>query len=163
MPSAEAMTRSSGVVTKPRTRSAFAPTYVVVTVMAAFSLRGYWRTLSDRIACTPAMTMIRLTTSARTGRRMNRSVSFMEGPFGGSLVDWFGGQLGGRREVVPHHHGGSVAELERAARDHRFAGGQPGDHGDQVAAPLSQAHELLPRDERTIVRPLLLLQGEHRV
>ena len=42
--------------------------------MAAFSLRGYWRTLSVRIACTPAMMMIRLTTMAMTGRRMKRSV-----------------------------------------------------------------------------------------
>src|SRR5947209_19469954 len=111
MPSADAMTRSSGVVTKPRTRSAFAPTYVVVTVVDAFSLRGYWRTLSERIACTPAITMIRLTTSARTGRRMNRSVNFMEDPFGGSLVDRFGRELGARGHVVAQHHGGPVAEL----------------------------------------------------
>src|SRR5215470_13472840 len=157
------MTRSSGVVMKPRTRSALAPTYVVVTVIDAFSLRGYWRTLSVRIACTPAITMIRLTTIARTGRRMNRSVSFMEGPFGGSLVDRLGGQLGARGQLVVDHHGGSVAELERAARDHRLAGVQTGDHGHQIPAALSQAHELLPRDERALVRSLLLLQGEHGV
>src|SRR5947208_12240818 len=101
MPSAEAMTRSSGVVTKPRTRSAFAPMYVVVTVMAAFSLRGYWRTFSVRIACTPAITMIRLTTSARIGRRMNRSVIFME-PLR-LLVHGFRRQLGAGREIVAHH------------------------------------------------------------
>src|SRR5712692_2694672 len=71
------MDRSSGVVMKPRTRSALAPTYAVVTVMAAFSLRGYWRTLSERTACTPAITIRRLTTTARTGRRMNRSVNFI--------------------------------------------------------------------------------------
>ena len=74
--SAAAMTRSSGVVMKPRTRFALAPTYTVVTVMVAFSLRGYWRTWSVRIACRPAMMMTRLTTAASTGRRMKRSVMF---------------------------------------------------------------------------------------
>src|SRR6266545_1779361 len=79
MPSAAAITRSSGVVTKPRTSAAFAPTYVVVTVMAAFSLRGYWRTLIDRIAWRPAITITRFTTIASTGRRMKRSVNFIDG------------------------------------------------------------------------------------
>src|SRR5216683_3989444 len=158
------MDRSSGVVMKPRTSSALAPTYVVVTVMAAFSLRGYWRTLSERIACTPAITMIKLTTIARTGRRMNRSVSFMDGPLGGSLVDGLGGQLGAGREVVPHHHRGAVAQLEGAAADDGLAGGQPGDRGDQVSAALAQPHELLPGDQRGLAAwILLLLQGEDRV
>src|SRR2546427_6779220 len=49
--------------------------------MAAFSLRGYWRTFSERMACTPAMTIKRLTTIARTGRRMKRSVNLMRTPF----------------------------------------------------------------------------------
>ena len=40
----------------------------VETVTAAFSLRGYWRTLRVRMACRPAMMMIRLITSARTWR-----------------------------------------------------------------------------------------------
>src|SRR6187431_345361 len=77
MPSALAMTRSSGVVMNPRTRSAFAPTYAVDTRMIAISLRGYCRTLSARIDCRPAIRMTRLTTIARTGRRTNRSVNFM--------------------------------------------------------------------------------------
>ena len=42
------MTRSSGVVMKPRTSSALAPTYTVATVTVALSLRGYWRILSER-------------------------------------------------------------------------------------------------------------------
>src|SRR6267142_2165456 len=92
MPSAEAITRSSGVVRKPRTRPALAPTYAVVTVMAAFSLRGYWRTLSDRTACRPAMTMRRLTTMARTGRLMKRSVNRMSLPIGGVRVDLYVGR-----------------------------------------------------------------------
>ena len=74
MPSAAAMARSSGVVMKPRTRSALAPTYAVRTVTVALSSCGYCRTLSVRIAWKPAMRMTRLTTIARTGRRMKMSV-----------------------------------------------------------------------------------------
>ena len=48
--------------------------------MAAFSLRGYWRTLSERMAWSPAMTMSRLTTVAMTGRLTNRSVKRMSAP-----------------------------------------------------------------------------------
>src|SRR5262245_9703025 len=44
------------------------------------SLRGYWRTLSDRMDCSPAMRMTRLTTMASTGRRTKRSVSFIIDP-----------------------------------------------------------------------------------
>ena len=79
MPSAAAMARSRGVVMKPRTSSALAPTYTVVTVTEAFSLRGYWRTLSVRMAWKPAMMITRLTTIASTGRRMKMSVNFMGG------------------------------------------------------------------------------------
>src|SRR4051812_31848972 len=128
MPSAEAIARSSGVVTKPRTSSAAAPTYTVVMVICAFSLRGYWRTFSDRIACTPAIRIRRLTTSATTGRLMNRSVNFMDA----SPVHGPGSDLGARRQLVPHHHGHAVAQLERAAAHHRLAAFQPGEHRHQV-------------------------------
>jgi len=43
-------------------------------VIVAFSLRGYCRTFSERMACKPAIRMMRLTTVASTGRRMKRSV-----------------------------------------------------------------------------------------
>ena len=78
------MARSSGEVMKPRTRFALAPMYAVVTVTVAFSLRGYCRTLRVRIAWRPAMTISRLTTRARTGRRMNRSVIFIGQSFFGA-------------------------------------------------------------------------------
>src|SRR6267143_4431932 len=120
MPSAAAITRSRGVVMNPRTRSALAPTYAVVTVMAAFSLRGYCRTLSERIACTPAITISKFTTMARTGRRMNRSVNLIGTPRG-SLVDGLRGQLRAGGEILPHHHRRAVAELERAAAHDRLA------------------------------------------
>src|SRR5687767_5901963 len=73
-PSADATARSSGVVMKPRTSSALAPTYTVLIVTAAFSLRGYWRTESERHDWMPAMTIRKLTTSATTGFWMKRSV-----------------------------------------------------------------------------------------
>src|ERR1700692_2888112 len=48
---------------------------MVVTVIAAMSLRGYCRTLIVFIACNPAMRMTKLTTIASTGRRIKRSVN----------------------------------------------------------------------------------------
>src|SRR5215831_3720334 len=108
MPSALAITRSSGVVMKPATRSALAPTYAVVTVTTAMSLRGYWRTLRERIDCSPAIRITRLTTMARTGRRMKRSVSFI------SAVLGLGGGVVGGLDLVVDQHGGAVAELEDA-------------------------------------------------
>src|SRR5438093_5320526 len=120
MPSAAAMTRSSGVVMNPRTRPALAPTYAVVTVMAAFSLRGYWRTLSDRAACRPAMTIRRLTTMARTGRLMKRSVNRIGLPIGRVRVGLHVG-----RHVVFNQQIHAVAQFERAARHHRLARHQP--------------------------------------
>src|SRR6266566_1203597 len=159
MPSAEAIARSSGVVTKPRTSSAAAPTYTVVTVICAFSLRGYWRTFSDRIAWIPAIRMRRFTTSATTGRLMNRSVNFMRSP-----VHRLRRHLGGGSQVVPHHHGHAVAELEGATAHHRLARLEPGDHRHQVAASLAEADELLVGEEpRVPGLVLLLLDGEHRV
>src|SRR3954470_15077427 len=163
MPSAAATTRSSGVVMNPRTRSALAPTYAVVTVTAAFSLRGYCRTFSVRIAWMPAMRMRRLTTSARTGRRMKMSVNFMRSP-GRSLVHRLGRHLGVRRQLVVHHHRGVVAELESPAADDGLSGRESGGDGDQIAAPLSEADELLVRDQRrAALVVLLLLDGEDRV
>src|SRR3974390_1041836 len=50
--------------------------------MTEMSERGYWRTLSERIAWIPAIRMTRFTTTARTGRFTNRSVNFMDVPYG---------------------------------------------------------------------------------
>src|SRR3954469_625585 len=124
MTSAEAIARSSGVVTNPRTSSAGAPTYTVVMVICAFSLRGYWRTSSERIAWMPAIRIRRLTTSATTGRRMKRSVNFMCR----SLVYGPRRHLGCGRQIVPHHYRHAIAQLEGAAAHHGLAGLEPGDH-----------------------------------
>src|SRR4029079_376417 len=50
MPSALAITRSSGVVMNPRTRSALAPTYAVETLTTAMSLRGDRRSRDGDVA-----------------------------------------------------------------------------------------------------------------
>src|SRR6266542_74864 len=117
MPSALAMTLSNGVVMKPRTRSALAPTYAVVTFTTAMSVRGNCRTDRDRIACRPAIRITRLTTTARTGRRTKRSVNFMFA----ALLAVFGFRsrvIAGLRLVVDLD-GGAVAELEDP-RGHDF-------------------------------------------
>src|SRR6185295_10565159 len=106
MPSALAITRSRGVVMNPRTRSALAPTYAVVTCTTAMSLLGYWRTESERMACRPAIRMTTLTTMARTGRLTKRSVmriSVVLGPRRGVV---------GGLDVVVHRHRRVGPQLE---------------------------------------------------
>src|SRR3954467_6582833 len=126
-------------------------------VICAFSLRGYWRTFSDLIAWTPAIRIRRLTTSATTGRLMNRSVNFICA----SAVHGLGRDLGARSQIVPHHHGHPVAQLEGAAAHHVLAGLKPGEHRHQVAAALAEADELLVGDQTRAPRiVLLLLDGE---
>src|ERR1700733_5579090 len=139
MPSAAAMARSRGVVMKPRTRSALAPTYAVRTVTVALSSFGYWRTLSERIACRPAMMITRLTTIARTGLRMKMSVNFIVA----SPVLGMRRHLRIQLHVVVLDDAGAVAQLERAVGDDLLAGLHAVDHGDEIAARLAEAHELL--------------------
>src|SRR5687767_2759545 len=109
MPSAAAIARSRGVVMKPCTSCALAPMYAVRTVTVALSSRGYWRTLSERIACNPAMMITRLTTTARTGRRRKISVIFKKSPVLG-----LGFQFWIELDRVVDHDGRVVLELERA-------------------------------------------------
>src|SRR5262249_21901287 len=142
MPSAAAMARSSGVVMKPRTRSALAPTYAVFTVTVALSSFGYCRTLSDPIAWNPAMTMTRLTTIARTGRRTKMSVNFMTA----LPVFRVRGELGVGLDVVVDDDAGAVAELEGPGAHDVLAGGDAVGDRDEVAARPRHAHELLAGD-----------------
>jgi len=44
------------------------------------SLRGYCRTLKERIDCSPAIKITRLTTTANTGLLMKMSVNFIATP-----------------------------------------------------------------------------------
>src|SRR5689334_6628143 len=127
--------------------------------MIAFSLRGYCRTLRVRIACTPAMMMMRLTTIAITGRRMKRSVklelgwtgdsALMARP-GASAIDRRREDLRRRGERVVDHDGLVVPELERAVADHRLVALETVQHRDEVTAPLTEANELLTSDERRL-------------
>src|SRR6266481_9582375 len=113
MPSAAAIARSSGVVIKPRMSSASAPTYTVLIVIAAMSLRGYWRTLIVFIACKPAMRMTKLTTIANTGRLMKRSVKDFMSILGSRICRrWIHLRFG--REVVVDRYRHSVAQFEDA-------------------------------------------------
>src|ERR1700722_10711985 len=138
------MARSSGVVMKPRTRSAVAPPYAVLTVTDALSSFGYCRTLSDLIAWKPAMRTTRLTTMARTGRRTKMSVNFM-----GRLP-----VLRVRRELrvdlhlVVHDDALPVSQLQRAGADDILPRGHAIDDRHEVAARGPHPDELLPRDLR---------------
>ena len=77
MPSALAISRSSGVVMKPWMRSASAPKYVVLMLITAFCSSGYSRTFSALNARSPNSRMNRLTTTASTGLLMKISVNFI--------------------------------------------------------------------------------------
>src|SRR5512139_2511109 len=112
MPSALAMTRSSGVVMKPRTRPALAPTYAVLTWTTATSVRGYCLTDKARTACRPAIRITTLTTIASTGRRTKRSVSFT------SPLLRARRRLVGGLHLVVHLHRRPAAELEHPGGHH---------------------------------------------
>src|SRR6516162_9817145 len=119
------------------------------------SLRGYSRTESVRIDWIPAIRITRLTTIARTGRRMKRSVNFM-GAFLGpaSAVDRVGrGVVAGLRLVVDLHRR-AIAQLEHARRHDFLAGFEPREDGDLIAAPRPHFDELLAN---ALVRLALLV------
>src|SRR6185436_330469 len=102
--------------------------------IVALSRRGYCRTLSVRIACTPAMTMIRLTTTERTGRRTKMSVKRIVGC---GSVDWsavlrIGSCRGRELDLVVHEDRRPVAQLEGAQRDDLLPGGHPLVDRDEV-------------------------------
>src|SRR5215472_10473936 len=140
MPSAAAMARSSGVVTNPRTSSASAPTYTVRTVIVALSIFGYWRTVTPRIACSPAMRMTRFTTIASTGLLTKMSVNLIARL---SPIRRVRRELGSRLDLVVHDDGHSVSQLERAARDHLLPRRDALGDRDEVAAQPPDADELL--------------------
>src|SRR6185295_7148149 len=98
--------------------------------MTAMSLRGYCRTLSERMACKPAIRTTRLTTIARTGRLTKRSVNllFIHRPFywsavrlPSSVVVGLGSRIVAGLDLVVDADGGAVAQLERARRHHLLA------------------------------------------
>src|SRR6186713_789697 len=92
------------------------------------SLRGNCRTLSERMDWIPAIRMTRLTTIARTGRRMKRSVNFILAvlrPRRGALRQGHGAVHLDRRPR---------AQLEDARAHDHLPGLDAAEHGDEVAA-----------------------------
>src|SRR5262249_3140196 len=86
--------------------------------------------------------MIRLTTIARTGRRMKMSVSFMAL----SAVLRLRGQLRVELDGVVDRDRRAVAQLERARGHDLFSVLDAVEDGDEIAARLADADELLARD-----------------
>src|ERR1051325_3341906 len=126
------------------------------------SLRGNCRTESDFTACSPAIKITRLTTMARTGRRMNRSVNFIVWSAAAmpplscrssraaawpphSTLTVFRPRLRavGRLDGVVDDDGGPRPQLEDAGGDDLLARLHPADDADLVAAAAGQFHELL--------------------
>src|SRR5206468_206962 len=85
------------------------------------------------------MMMSRLTTTASTGRRKNRSVSFMSPVLGPGV------ELGRGLDAVVHDHREPVAQLEGAGADHLLPWLHALGDRDEIAALHAQAHELLAR------------------
>src|SRR5688500_16718576 len=112
---------------------------MVVTRMTAMSLRGYCRTLSERIPYRPAIRITRLTTTASTGRRMKMSVSFIATP--SSVVRRPGGRVVGWGHGVVHEDSSAAAQLEDAGGHNLRAGGDAFQHRHLIAAPAAQLHE----------------------
>src|ERR1700685_395043 len=128
---------------------------MVVTVTDAFSLLGYCRTFRLRNAWSPAIRITRLTTTARTGRRMKRSVKFTELGLGlpaRSGVARLGRELGVRDEGIVDVDRASRPQAEHAGGDDGVPFLQAREDRHEVAAPDAEAHDLLADN-------LLLLAG----
>src|SRR5258706_2161718 len=106
------------------------------------SLRGYWRTLSERMDCRPAITMTKLTTIERTGRFMKRSVNFISSCPRLAIFGLGSGTIS-RLDFVIDLDGGSVAQLEHARCHHFIAGIQPGNDRNLISARSLDLDELL--------------------
>src|SRR6478752_1966528 len=92
------------------------------------------------MACTPAMTTMRLTTIERTGRRTKMSVRRI-----GSAVLGVGSLRGRELDLVVHEDRRSVQKLEGAQDDHLLPGVHPFGDGHEVTTGDADAHELLTR------------------
>src|SRR5262245_4554239 len=106
------------------------------------SLRGYCRTDSVRIDWIPAMRITRLTTIARTGRLMKRSVNFM-GPGSPSAVHGVRRRVVAGLRLVVDLDGRAVAQLEHPRGHDLLAGLEPREDRDLVAAAGPDLDELL--------------------
>src|SRR5215467_7917297 len=101
------------------------------------SLRGYCRTLSERIDCRPAIRITRLTTTARTGRLTNKSVMRISALF--RIRSPFVGRL----NLVVDENRRTVAKLENARRDDFLLRLNTRQHRNLIAARRAKLHKLL--------------------
>src|SRR5579871_2754969 len=119
------------------------------------SLRGYCRTLSERIACRPAIKMTRLTTIARTGRLTYKSVNFINTPPRALPVSYriersdlavlrLGAGIVLRFYCVVHQYGGAIAQSEGAGTHHLVPGIETRNNAHLVTARTLNLHDLLP-------------------
>src|SRR3954471_8226125 len=157
MPCACAIAPSSGWVMNPAIVCASAPKYAVEMVTTAFCVLGYWLIGSVNTERRPSTMMSRLTTIARTGRRMKRSVNFM-----GLFFLRRRRRVVGRLDLVVDGDRRAVLELDLAAGDDFIALLDAAEDGDLVPARRAGVDENLLYDRRTgrgRRRPLGLLVG----
>src|SRR5437773_1157624 len=143
---------------KPRTRSAFAPTYVVETRTIAISLRGYCRTVRARIDCSPAIRITRFTTIASTGRLTNKSVNRISTVLG--LRSRFVGGL----NLVIDENGGAVSKFKDSRGDDLFLRFDTRKNCDLIPARGPDLYKLLARAE--VLLPLRIFEvfdDEYRI
>ena len=119
------------------------------------SLRGYCRTLSDEIACKPAIKITRLTTRARTGRRIKRSVKVFTGRINCRTASGRTPVLA--RAVLSTTTFIPLRILKTPVADDLFVRFQAFGHGHEIAAGLSGANELLAQDQAFLFGLLVLL------
>ena len=102
------------------------------------SLRGYWRTDSERIDQQPR-DQDHEVDDDRQDRPPDEEVGELH-----QLSSGFGAGLFAGLDLVVHLDGGAVAELEDARGHDLLARPRAGDDGDLVAARAAELHELLP-------------------
>src|SRR5580704_12509486 len=129
---------------------------MVVTVTTAFSVRGYCKIGNEPTARNPSTRIIRLTTLASTGRRMNTSVKFMpEGPALPVVRLWI--DVVRRLHRVVHHDRRLVAQLELTGGDDDVAFLDASEQRDLIAPSLAGGDEGLSGDRLRLAVGVLAL------
>src|SRR5258708_965325 len=93
----------------------------------------------------PTTRISRLTTAAKTGRRMKRSVNFIGGPL---LIDRLRRGVVGRHDAIVDGERHAVAQLDLARRYDRVAVCDALQDGDLIAARGTRRDEDLAGDEQ---------------
>src|SRR5437899_1086171 len=122
------------------------------------SLRGYCRTLRERMDCKPAIRIARLMQMARTGRFTKRSVIFI------SVVLRLRRRIVAGLHLVVDRNSSAVAQLEHARGHNLVSWLDAGDDGDLISTRSVNFHELLPHAAiRLSVRALYIRDNEYGV